>query len=335
MGPIASFDDIADMVQRRAAMMILIMVVGFLVSATFGLSQAPVYRSVEVLQIAPPKVSDDLAATSVGAPLATGLPLLRERLLTTATLSEIARAYDLFPDQPQLSGAQKAAQLREALRIDWGGGASESTVVVISAELPVPEQARLIAQELSHRLIRLSAAMRISEAQATLDFLSGTERALRAELAAQQARMAVLDATADAEARAALARDTRRTRAALYETEQLRDRAATGLDLETRWQSERLVVIEPALRPDQPALDRRMPFIILGGALSAIAAFAAALVAEMRHPVIRSADHMQRVTGILPVISVPHADLRPVPAGPVARLVRAFGQRTPKGLNAP
>ena len=87
MGPIASFDDIADMVQRRAAMMIFIMVVGFLVSATFGLSQAPVYRSVEVLQIAPPKVSGDLAATTVGAPLAAGLPLLRERLLTTATLT--------------------------------------------------------------------------------------------------------------------------------------------------------------------------------------------------------------------------------------------------------
>lgn len=327
MGPIASFDDIADMVQRRAAMMIFIMVVGFVVSATLGLSQSPVYRSVEVLQIAPPKVSGDLAATTVGAPLAAGLPLLRERLLTTATLTEIVRSYDLFADQPDASASQKAALLRDALRIDWGGGDAGSTVVVIAAEMPVPEQARLIAQELSHRLIRLSAAMRISEAQATLDFLTGTERALREELAEQKARMGALQADSDDEARTVLLHDTRRTQAALEQAEALRDRAATGLDLETQWQSERLVVIEPAARPDQPSLDRRMPFIILGGALSAIAAFAAALGAEMRHPVIRSAEHMQRVTSILPVISVPHADMRPAPAGPIARLCRALGIR--------
>ena len=81
------------------------------------------------------------------------------------------------------------------------------------------------------------------------------------------------------------------------------------MQLETRRQSEHLSVIEPAERSEQPFIDARKHYLALGGLISAIVASALAVMAELRNPVIRTAAQMRRVTGIVPIIAVPHVDL--------------------------
>ena len=54
-----------DMVARRWVLMLAVMIFGLALSIGFGLGQRPVYHAREVLQVVPPKVAQELAATTV------------------------------------------------------------------------------------------------------------------------------------------------------------------------------------------------------------------------------------------------------------------------------
>ncbi|KAE9630577.1 DUF874 domain-containing protein [Parasedimentitalea maritima] len=89
-----------------------------------------------------------------------------------------------------------------------------------------------------------------------------------------------------------------------------RTEAEVGFRLETRHQSERLTVIEPAALPDYPITGGRKRLAIMGMLASVMVALAVAYVQELRQPVLRSAAQMQRETGLAPVVSIPVLDTR-------------------------
>ncbi|MVO15974.1 DUF874 domain-containing protein [Parasedimentitalea huanghaiensis] len=89
-----------------------------------------------------------------------------------------------------------------------------------------------------------------------------------------------------------------------------RTEAEVGFRLETRHQSERLTVIEPAALPDYPITGGRKRLAIMGVLVSVMVALAVAYVQELRQPVLRSAAQMQRETGLAPVVSIPVLDTR-------------------------
>ena len=61
MGPIYTFDDIIDMIRRRAGVIILITLMGCIASVYWALATPHVYQSSEVIQIEQPKIANDLA----------------------------------------------------------------------------------------------------------------------------------------------------------------------------------------------------------------------------------------------------------------------------------
>lgn len=169
MSAIPPLAELADALRRRSGILALAMTTGLALGVNVALKQQPLFESQEILRIAPPKVSPDLVATSVTAPMAEQFGRLRETVLAPGALEDVARAYELFAD---LAPPEQAARLAEALRVTR----AEDGTLNIRARLADPDQARLVAQEIAHRLIHQSAAQRISEARATLQFLRGEEK---------------------------------------------------------------------------------------------------------------------------------------------------------------
>ncbi len=108
-----------------------------------------------------------------------------------------------------------------------------------------------------------------------------------------------------------------------------RAEAEVGYRLEIDRQSERLVVIEPAALPDYPVTPSRKRNAILGMAASFIAGLGLAFLLALRRPVLRTADQMERETGITPVIAIPE-----VTVGRRRKPRPGFAQRVVQRLRA-
>ena len=71
-------------------------------------------------------------------------------------------------------------------------------------------------------------------------------------------------------------------------------------------QTERFVVLEPALPPEYPALSNRKKMAVLGVGASGALSLGVALLLEMLNPVLRRSEQFARATGTRPVISLPY-----------------------------
>ncbi|WP_245964158.1 DUF874 domain-containing protein [Roseovarius spongiae] len=110
-------------------------------------------------------------------------------------------------------------------------------------------------------------------------------------------------------------------RTQLREVAAHRQEAQVGYQLESRRQSERLTVLEPAPLPDYPFTRSRKVIFLLGAAASLLFGLGLAFVLDLRHPVIRSAEQLEREIGLRPVVSIPEAR-SPRRPGVFARLFR-------------
>ena len=185
MGPIHTFDDIKDMVRRRIWVILLFTVLGCIASVLFALSRPHVYLSSEVLQIERPRITDELAPSTVEGSSARRLQLIEQQLMARDTVLEIIAQHDLFENMPALSPTEKVALFRESVTIEGvaatrEGGTDDGTVsaLTIMALLGSPEKAQAVAHELGTRTVELSARERTAKTQATLDFFLQEEAAL-------------------------------------------------------------------------------------------------------------------------------------------------------------
>lgn len=252
-------DEVLDTLRRRVGLVLSVMCLGFVLSAALGLAQHPLFEAREVIRLEAPRLNETAVMAAERGRLSLQLPALIREVLSPEQLVSVALAYDLYSDQPELSPDGRARALRRAIEVEPqapdGGG--EPDRVVISVRLGDPERARMVAEELGHRLIRESVLLRIAEAQATLDFLTARELALAADLADQDRRLENFRAQHDAAlagADPALVEALARTEAAILAT----DRARVGLD------AERAALVtgaapgqESRLAREAEALDRR------------------------------------------------------------------------------
>ena len=85
--------------------------------------------------------------------------------------------------------------------------------------------------------------------------------------------------------------------------------AEVAVRLETERKSERLVVLEQADLPIHPATASRTRFVILSTGASLALGIVLAFIQELRHPIIRSAQQMEREIGISPVVTLPNVSV--------------------------
>jgi protein tyrosine kinase modulator len=196
MGPIKTTDDLIDMLRRRARLILFVAALGSVFSLLFALSQKHVYSATEVIQIARPKIANDLAPSTVAGSSARRLQLIEQRLMTRGSLLEIVSAYNLYAEFPDLKPSEMVNRFRQSVKIEGVAAAREGysddgTVAVLSitAEMPSATQAQQVASELSRRTIALSVNTRIEQARETLAFFAAQEEELSAEMDALEAQI--------------------------------------------------------------------------------------------------------------------------------------------------
>ena len=197
MGPIYTIDDLIDMLCRRARLVLIVSTVGTLFSVLFALSQQHLYQSTEVIQIARPKIANDLARSTVAGSSARRLQLIEQRLMARASLLEIIDAFNLYAEFPDLKPSEMVARLRAAVRIEGVAAAREGyaddgtiSVLSITAEMPIAMQAQQVAHEFARRTISLSSNSRIQQARDTLAFFTAQEDKLAGDLRELEDRVA-------------------------------------------------------------------------------------------------------------------------------------------------
>lgn len=197
MGPIQSFSDFADMVRRRAPLILLVVVAGSIASVLYALAQPVLYRASEVLQVVRPQISDEMASSTVEGSAARRLQLVEQRLMARDSVLEIIDRFGLYTDMPALLDSERVALFRSSVRMEGVEAAREGTrpdgalaVLRISADMPSPLQARDVAHALAQRTIALSREARLGEARATLEFLRVREQSLAEQVARLEAEIA-------------------------------------------------------------------------------------------------------------------------------------------------
>ncbi|WP_412505515.1 DUF874 domain-containing protein [Roseovarius sp. SYSU LYC5161] len=186
METVYTLADFTDMVRRRFKLIAAVAIIGSAASVFLALGQQHMYQSAEVLQVAQPKVNDDLAPQTAGSGSARHLQLVQQKLMARDSVIEIADKYDLFKGRRP---NERLVLMREAVNIDGIAAASDGAgddgsvaVLTVSARMETPELARQVAHEFAQRTIDLSTRESITKARETLDFFVAEEQKLIDEL---------------------------------------------------------------------------------------------------------------------------------------------------------
>ncbi len=199
MGPIQTIDEFLDMVRRRARLIVAISLLGIAVSVTFALSLPHLYLSSEVIQIERPRVSSELAHSTVEGSSARRLQLIEQKLMARETVLELIEEFGLFRDLSALTELEKVALFREFVTIEGVAAAREGmtddgtvSALTITAKLGSPETAQAVVAELGRRTIALSNQARAAKTRAALEFFRAEEMALIDTVAGLEAEIADL-----------------------------------------------------------------------------------------------------------------------------------------------
>lgn len=204
MGPIFSLADFLDMLRRRAAVILYVVVAGSILSLWMALNQQHMYHSAEVIQVTRPTIADELAKSTVEGSSARRIQLIEQRLMARGTLLEIIDKFALYADMAGLTPTEKVVMLRNAVSITGVAAVREGfaddgtiSVLTITAMLPTAEQAQQVASEFGRRTIELSVSSRIAQARETLTFFAEKEAALASQITALEDEISAFHAAND------------------------------------------------------------------------------------------------------------------------------------------
>ena len=196
MGPIQTLGEFVDMLRRRARMLVAVIALGAVASVLFALNQPHRYVSTEVIQIERPRVSSDLAPTTVEGSSARRLQQIEQKLMARDTILGIIDEFGVFADIPALSELEKVALFRESVTIEGVAAAREGmaddgtvSALTITAMLGSPELVQAVVSELGARTISLSAEARQAKTRAALEFFATEERSLIEAIAALESEL--------------------------------------------------------------------------------------------------------------------------------------------------
>ncbi|MGC1495076.1 MAG: Wzz/FepE/Etk N-terminal domain-containing protein [Sulfitobacter sp.] len=191
MGPIYSLGDFLDMVRRRAALILFVILLGCIASVIFALMQKHMYASSEVIQIEQPKIANDLAPSTVEGSSARRLQLIEQQLMARSNLLKVIEKFGLYANLPDLRDSEKVDMLRFAVSITGVAAAREGfsddgtiSVLTITAEMESAELAQAVAREFADLTRNMSAARRQEQTRETLEFFEKQEENLNRDIAA-------------------------------------------------------------------------------------------------------------------------------------------------------
>lgn len=180
------------LVIRRAPVMLLLLIVATAMGVVLATRLPTTYETSARLVVQPQQIAENLAASTVRIDPVQEVRLLQERLLTRATLLEIARSYDVFENMDNVLPGSIVDQMRAATDIRAGGGRGGQPVLLsVSFSARSPQIAAGVVNEYVTRITAENARLRTGAATETLDFFEQEVERLTTEL---QLRSAAISA---------------------------------------------------------------------------------------------------------------------------------------------
>ncbi len=197
MGPIYSLADFLDMLRRRVGVISAAVIAGCFVSVFWALSVPHLYRSSEVIQIEQPKISDDLARSTVEGSAARRLQLIEQQVMARDNLERLIDEFGIYGHLSALKPSEKVDLLRRSVSITGLAAVREGfaddgaiSVLTITTEMDDPVMAQALAHVLADETRALAANQRKEQTRETLEFFQSQEDALQAEISEQEAALA-------------------------------------------------------------------------------------------------------------------------------------------------
>lgn len=167
---------------RRAPVMLLLLLMCSGMGILLAMRLPTTYATEARLIVQPQQISEDLAASTVQIGALEEVRLLREQLLTRATLLEIARTHDVFEDMDNMLPNQIVERMRASARIEASGGRSQPVLVSVRFEGRSPQIVANVANDFVTRLTAENARIRTGAAGETSEFFDQEVERLATEL---------------------------------------------------------------------------------------------------------------------------------------------------------
>ncbi len=179
---------------RRLPFIIVVTVVGAAIGLLVALSLTPTYRAVAKILVESPRISSDLARSTVQTDPIEQLQIVEQRLTTRDSLVAMAHSLDIYPDISALDEATIVKDMRsrtalEPVVFSSPRGGSGALLVAVSFEASDPTLAARVANSYAATILERNAKLRKDRATDALEFIRGDVDRLAKELSDTEAEI--------------------------------------------------------------------------------------------------------------------------------------------------
>lgn len=134
------------------------------------MSLPTVYSSNTVLLVESAQIPDELASSTVQTNAVEQLEIIEKRLMTRATLIDVARAHDVFEDLDAMTPDQIVRRMRATTEFASTSGKNRATLMQITFYGRSPKVASGVLNEYVTRILDETVRLRTDQAEDTLEF---------------------------------------------------------------------------------------------------------------------------------------------------------------------
>lgn len=174
---------------RRLPYVVAIFVVTTMAAVFLAYTLPPVYRAEARLLVESPQIPDELAATTVRTTPSEVLLAIQQRIMNGANLLELAQAYDIYAEAPEMPDDARVMDMRSRIRLQTPVVDLRTGLLTVSFDAPDAKQSIVVTTALVDQILRQSVELRTGASGGTLDFFAQEVDRLSAEIAQQNARI--------------------------------------------------------------------------------------------------------------------------------------------------
>ena len=178
---------------RRLPYFLILLAIGSAVGITLATVLPPVYIARAILIVESQQIPDELAATTVQTQATEQLQIIQQRILTRASLLDMANRLQIYAPAdgtpaPQMAADDIVTDLRQRISIVTTGGAAanrgpvQATIVTVSFEAPTSAMSAAVTNEVVTLILKENVEIRTNVAGQTLEFFVQEVARLDAEL---------------------------------------------------------------------------------------------------------------------------------------------------------
>lgn len=174
---------------KRMPIFLFVMLSFFAISVALALTLPPVYRSDAKLLVESAQIPNELASSTVQTNATEQLEIVQQRLMTRATLIEIARDHDVLEGIEDLNPDQIVAQMRAKTVFESTSGRDRATLLVIAFNGRTAQISARVVNDYVTRILNDNVRLRTGMAEDTLDFFEQEVTRLGTELELRSAKI--------------------------------------------------------------------------------------------------------------------------------------------------